>query len=58
MNYIGKVLVACEESQEITKTLRNIGIEAYSCDIEPQGGASRMAHNARRTSFVKWELCI
>lgn len=28
-----KVLVACEESQAVTKELRKIGIEAYSCDI-------------------------
>ncbi len=28
-----KVLIACEESQTITKTFRNKGIEAYSCDL-------------------------
>ncbi|NET30684.1 MAG: hypothetical protein F6K19_01605 [Cyanothece sp. SIO1E1] len=28
-----KVLIACEESQTITKAMRSIGIEAYSCDI-------------------------
>ena len=28
-----KVLVACEESQVVTKELRALGIEAYSCDI-------------------------
>ena len=28
-----KVLVACEESQAVTKELRNLGHEAYSCDI-------------------------
>ena len=34
-----KVLVACEESQEVCKAFRNIGHEAYSCDIiEPSGG--------------------
>lgn len=32
------VLVACEESQVVTETLRNMGIDAYSCDIaEPTG---------------------
>lgn len=28
-----KVLVACEESQAVTKELRRLGHEAYSCDI-------------------------
>lgn len=34
-----KVLVACEESQEVCKAFREKGHEAYSCDIqEPSGG--------------------
>ena len=34
-----KILVACEESQAVTKELRKLGHEAYSCDIqEPSGG--------------------
>lgn len=34
-----KVLVACEESQEVCKAFRKLGHEAYSCDIqEPSGG--------------------
>ena len=32
------VLVACEESQAVTIELRAIGIEAYSCDIQPCSG--------------------
>lgn len=35
---MGKVLVACEESQAVTKELRALGIKAYSCDIEPCSG--------------------
>jgi len=35
---IGKVLIACEESQAVTKEMRLLGIEAYSCDIEPCSG--------------------
>ena len=35
---MGRVLVACEESQAVTKELRAIGIEAYSCDIEDCSG--------------------
>ena len=30
-----KILVACEESQTVTKELRKRGHEAFSCDIEP-----------------------
>lgn len=34
-----KVLVACEESQEVCKAFRARGHQAYSCDlIEPSGG--------------------
>lgn len=33
-----KVLVACEESQIVTKELRKLGHEAYSCDILPCSG--------------------
>lgn len=33
-----KVLVACEESQEVCKRARAAGHEAYSCDIEPCSG--------------------
>lgn len=33
-----KILVACEESQAVTKELRSLGHEAYSCDIIPCSG--------------------
>jgi len=34
-----RVLVACEESQEVCKSFRERGHESYSCDIqEPSGG--------------------
>ncbi len=32
------ILIACEESQAVTVAFRNIGIKAYSCDIEPCSG--------------------
>ena len=36
---MGKVLIACEESQAVCKAFRARGHEAYSCDIqEPSGG--------------------
>ena len=33
-----KVLIACEESQAITKEFRALGYEAYSCDLLPASG--------------------
>jgi hypothetical protein len=33
-----KVLIACEESQAVTKEFRKLGHEAYSCDTEPCSG--------------------
>ncbi len=33
-----RVLVACEESQEVTKAFRARGHEAYSCDVLPCSG--------------------
>jgi len=33
-----KILIACEESQAITKAFRKLGFEAYSCDLLPSSG--------------------
>jgi hypothetical protein len=33
-----KILVACEESQAVTKAFRNKGHEAFSCDLQPCSG--------------------
>lgn len=33
-----RVLVACEESQAVTKEFRKLGFEAYSCDLLPCSG--------------------
>lgn len=33
-----KILVACEESQAVTKEMRKMGHEAYSCDLVPCTG--------------------
>ncbi len=32
------ILIACEESQVVTKEFRRLGFEAYSCDIMPCSG--------------------
>lgn len=33
-----RILVACEESQEVCKAFRALGHEAYSCDLKPCSG--------------------
>jgi hypothetical protein len=39
-----RILVACEESQTVTKELRALGHEAFSCDIEPCSGGNPEWH--------------
>ena len=47
-----KVLIACEESQEVCKAFRALGHEAYSCDIqEPSGG--HLSGDAHGREFSK-----
>jgi hypothetical protein len=33
-----RVLIGCEESQEVCKAFRALGHEAYSCDLKPCSG--------------------
>lgn len=33
-----KILIACEESQEVCKAFRGLGFEAYSCDLQECSG--------------------
>jgi len=63
MNHRLNVLVACEESQTITKEMRKLGHKAFSCDIKPtrgnkdwhfQGCALEIAHNPK----YNWDLMI
>ena len=39
-----KVLVACEESQAVTKAFRKYGYEAYSCDLQECSGGNHEWH--------------
>lgn len=41
-----KVLIACEESQEVCKAFRVKGHEAYSCDIQMCSGG-----------HPEWHIC-
>ena len=55
------VLIACEESQSVTIAMRNIGIEAYSCDIQPCSGGHPNWHiqaNAARIAHDDWDMII
>lgn len=56
-----KILVACEESQTVTKAFRNKGHEAYSCDILPCSGGHPEWHiqgNVIPLLNDKWDLII
>ncbi len=56
-----KVLVACEESQAVTKELRRLGHEAYSCDIEPCSGGHPEWHlqvDAIELLKMQWDMII
>lgn len=56
-----KVLIACEESQEVCKAFRALGHEAYSCDIQPCSGGHPEWHlqvDALELLKMKWNLII
>jgi hypothetical protein len=56
-----KVLVACEESQAVTKAFRSIGHEAYSCDILDCSGGYPEWHLKKDLFKVikdKWDMII
>lgn len=56
-----KVLLACEESQAVTKEFRKLGHEAYSCDILPCSGGHPEWHLQEDVSHLlsqDWDLII
>ena len=56
-----KILLACEESQAVTKEFRELGHEAYSCDlIECSGGHSEWHFQQDVTQLLKkkWDMII
>lgn len=56
-----RVLVACEESQTVTKAFRALGHEAYSCDILPCSGGHPEWHYQQDVLEVidkGWDLMI
>ena len=56
-----RVLVACEESQEVCKAFRALGHEAYSCDVIECSGGHPEWHiqvDALQLLKMKWDLII
>ena len=56
-----KILVACEESQAVTKELRYLGHEAFSCDLLPCSGGHPEWHIQQDASELlkqKWDMII
>ena len=56
-----KILVACEESQAVTKELRILGHEAYSCDILDTSGENPEWHikdDVLKVINGSWEMMI
>ena len=56
-----KILLACEESQAVTKKMRDRGHEAYSCDILPTSGENPEWHIQEDvTPILKqdWDMVI
>ena len=55
------VLAACEESQAVCIAFRNLGIEAYSCDIQPCSGGHPEWHIQCDVLDIlneKWDMII
>lgn len=56
-----KVLVACEESQEVCKAFRELGHDAYSCDIQECSGGHPEWHLCQDVTPLleqEWDLII
>jgi hypothetical protein len=57
-----KVLIGCEESQTVCLAFRNLGFEAYSCDLLPCSGGYPEFHLQmdvfEAVKLKKWDLFI
>ena len=56
-----KVLIACEESQAVTKEFRKLGHEAYSCDLQECSGGHpewHMQTDVRDVLTDNWDAII
>jgi len=58
---MGKVLIACEESQTVVKEFRRMGHEAFSCDILPCSGGHPEWHFQQDVTELlnqDWDMII
>ncbi len=58
---MGRILIACEESQRVTIEFRELGLEAYSCDILPCSGGYPEWHLQQDVEPLlkeEWEMVI
>jgi hypothetical protein len=58
---MSKILIACEESQTVTKAFRKRGLDAFSCDILPCSGGYPEWHIQDDVCHIlkrKWDLVI
>ena len=56
-----KVLVACEESQIVTIAFRELGHEAFSCDLQDSSGGFPEWHikgNVTHELYKEWDLIV
>ena len=56
-----RILVACEESQAVTKELRRLGHDAYSCDLQACSGGHDEWHiqvDALQLLKIKWDMVL
>jgi hypothetical protein len=56
-----KILIACEESQTVTKEFRKLGHEAYSCDLQPCSGGHPEWHIQKDVKIIldeQWDMII
>lgn len=56
-----RILVACEESQAVANRLRELGHEAYSCDLLPCSGGHDEYHlqvDATQLLKMHWDMVI
>lgn len=56
-----RILIACEESQAVTKAFRRLGYEAFSCDLLPcSGGHPEWHYQEDIFEVIKkgWDLMI
>lgn len=56
-----RILVACEESQAVTKAFRRLGHTAYSCDVQPcSGGVPEWHIQGDVTAYLglEWDMIL